>query len=567
MVIFYTVTLRSYIKWLPLVFISKNILFLFVYSYICFFNKFLFFNFNVLDIVYRLNLNDSFLNLYAFFWTNFWYLPFFFITLFFIFIFFKKNYFSVGNVLILCLLGVYFYEIQDFNSVNHQLSFIDLNLNNFNFFLFNNINKYHPLLFYFSVCYTFFIFYFYLSIVFFSRNFFKKEKSLYINEKFIFFLFFFNFVSLYLGSWWALQEGTWGGWWNWDSSEVFGLLFLLISVFYLHVRLNLHNICKSYYSYFFLLLSVIISYYFIQLNFDLVSHNFGIKFFYFFNNNLFFLESIFLTSTLFFYFFKYYIFFFNNFYFLYKMKIVIRQESLLIASKFFLLFLLSFLFSKYILVSFGFLINYFFWNFLELNVFNSEINVYFYTIFLCLIVFYLLFRWCIFYLYLLLFLFLFHNFLLIYLYTNHLFFNFFTYLHYTLVNFLITNLMNLKLQISFWNLYYFFTPLVSTSISYISGSFYSCDSNFLEHSTPFYNFFNSFFNNWSVFFLLNFFHNNEFTFFCYFNSFFNLLSLNNTNFLVTLYVETLFLNNLIFFYHIFLLFVFFYNRKKCFLFY
>ena len=37
---------------------------------------------------------------------------------------------------------------------------------------------------------------------------------------------------------------------------------------------------------------ILLSYFFIQLNFDLVSHNFGSKFFFFFNNNLFFIESV-----------------------------------------------------------------------------------------------------------------------------------------------------------------------------------------------------------------------------------------------------------------------------------
>ena len=42
-----------------------------------------------------------------------------------------------------------------------------------------------------------------------------------------------------------------------------------------------------------LLVSVLImSYFFIQLNFELVSHNFGSKFFFFFNNNLFSIEVI-----------------------------------------------------------------------------------------------------------------------------------------------------------------------------------------------------------------------------------------------------------------------------------
>jgi cytochrome c biogenesis factor len=41
-------------------------------------------------------------------------------------------------------------------------------------------------------------------------------------------------ITLFMGSWWALQEGSWGGWWNWDPSEVFGLLFLLAYLYLIH---------------------------------------------------------------------------------------------------------------------------------------------------------------------------------------------------------------------------------------------------------------------------------------------------------------------------------------------
>jgi cytochrome c biogenesis factor len=95
-----------------------------------------------------------------------------------------------------------------------------------------------------------------------------------------------------LGSWWALQEGTWGGWWNWDSSETFGLFFFLLPFFFYHNKsyLNFHqknlNIFKKSTT------LLLFSYFFIQLNFDLVSHNFGIKFFQFFSNNLFFYNTL-----------------------------------------------------------------------------------------------------------------------------------------------------------------------------------------------------------------------------------------------------------------------------------
>ena len=41
-------------------------------------------------------------------------------------------------------------------------------------------------------------------------------------------------ITLYFGGWWALQEGSWGGWWNWDASEVLGLITLLYLILAVH---------------------------------------------------------------------------------------------------------------------------------------------------------------------------------------------------------------------------------------------------------------------------------------------------------------------------------------------
>jgi hypothetical protein len=99
-------------------------------------------------------------------------------------------------------------------------------------------------------------------------------------------------IALFLGSWWAFQEGTWGGWWNWDPSEVFGLLFLILQLTNLHENTNYFKLVKVHKKTLIsasLLLGV---YFFIQLNFEIISHNFGVKFFFFFNNNLFFITSL-----------------------------------------------------------------------------------------------------------------------------------------------------------------------------------------------------------------------------------------------------------------------------------
>jgi heme/copper-type cytochrome/quinol oxidase subunit 1 len=74
-----------------------------------------------------------------------------------------------------------------------------------------------------------------------------------------------------------LQEGSWGGWWNWDPSEVFGLLTLLFFISRIHKVFSKQNFSKNVLNdlTFFVILFQI--YFFTQLNFDLVSHNFGTK--------------------------------------------------------------------------------------------------------------------------------------------------------------------------------------------------------------------------------------------------------------------------------------------------
>lgn len=180
-----------------------------------------------------------------------------------------------------------------------------------------------------------------------------------------------NLIALLLGSWWALQEGTWGGWWNWDSSETFGLEVSLLTL------LLIHSSPKSSFSsnlrirHLLLTCAFVGSYFFIQLNFELVSHNFGSKFFFFFNNNLFSLEaiavatlglSILLKLAL------------NSFLFL---KTFTRSseptgKNLISYLKYPLKTSLWGVIACWLFWSYRPLLNYFAWNFTNLNLFNSE---------------------------------------------------------------------------------------------------------------------------------------------------------------------------------------------------
>jgi cytochrome c biogenesis factor len=110
----------------------------------------------------------------------------------------------------------------------------------------------------------------------------KLNETRLINHS-LFFLIL-NLFTLSLGGWWALQEGSWGGWWNWDPSETFGLMVMLFYVITLHLNIiKLRNKWYRVYIYLFFC-TIILLYTLIQLNFDLVSHNFGTRLHQFVNS-------------------------------------------------------------------------------------------------------------------------------------------------------------------------------------------------------------------------------------------------------------------------------------------
>ena len=126
----------------------------------------------------------------------------------------------------------------------------------------------------------------------------------------------FIVIALYLGSWWALQEGSWGGWWNWDSSEFFGLIIMyLLLFFFFHSKLPLKTVYISYYFILNSLLYLFIFFLLLQLNFSIISHNFGFRSLKFLNT------EIFLFSFLLFFF-----FFFQN----YEMNLLFYEIFFLI---------------------------------------------------------------------------------------------------------------------------------------------------------------------------------------------------------------------------------------------
>jgi hypothetical protein len=322
---------------------------------------------SALDANVRLNPNDSYVGVYYFFWTNLTYLPSFFFILTFLLIDITDPRIKVYYWLFLPLfLFIYVTELSDFISLNLYGDLSSYALHGINNLLTNALNRYHPLVFY-----TSFIL-FITPLIPLSAPI-LTSAPFYLSHLLSSFAVYgwrvvvLNLVSLWMGSWWALQEGTWGGWWNWDSSEVFGLLISISLVSMLHTSTTLNSSYHSKLKYLWLSSSVLLSYFFIQLNFELASHNFGAKFFFFFNNNLFFLESAFVLIVVL----ILYSYLSVRIYSTYTLHKNRRTGHL--SNYFPLLKLLpSFVVLYWVLWSYKPLFNYFFWNFLEVNVLNSE---------------------------------------------------------------------------------------------------------------------------------------------------------------------------------------------------
>ena len=244
------------------------------------------------DTPLRLNSNDFFWVNYYFFWTTFTYLPAFFsATILFLF---GVKYFRGWGFYVLVsalLLILYLYEIVDLLSGITNTSLVGTYFWQVNTFLLNSLNKYHPFLLYWGIIASTSPMFYKLFSTSLGSTWMLHQVGSFTKAR-ITKNIYIILIALLLGSWWAFQEGTWGGWWNWDPSEVFGLLFLTLQLINLHENTNYFKLVKVYKKILINLSLLLGIYFFIQLNFEIISHNFGVKFFFFFNNNLFFLTSL-----------------------------------------------------------------------------------------------------------------------------------------------------------------------------------------------------------------------------------------------------------------------------------
>jgi hypothetical protein len=218
----------------------------------------------LIDAFIRTDLNATGISNLFWLWTNTYYLYSIMIVLLFLL---TISFYPKINSLALLLILLYTYAILIEIAINSNLS---LNLTHkpydlemYNLLLNNGINKIHPLMIYlswFSIAKV--ISYSYESLRYsLLNNFFIYQTTI--------------TTSLLLGGWWAYQEGSWGGWWNWDPSEMFGLIIFSILIILTHLMFS--NNKYQYISIKAITIYTFVYYIFLQLNFSLLSHNFGIR--------------------------------------------------------------------------------------------------------------------------------------------------------------------------------------------------------------------------------------------------------------------------------------------------
>ena len=498
------------------------------------------------DWVSRIDINDSFINSFNFFWTTFLYLPSFFFLILLINVL-SINFKSIRSLsmYLVTLYGFYNIEIFDFLILNLSLEINNLNITSVNLLLTNNLNKYHPLIFYTSVILLLNLLY-QNYIIWFTPLLFTKtyiSNYTYSNMNSVTVI---NLLALFLGSWWALQEGTWGGWWNWDPSEVLGLLFTFTGLLYIHSQITYLTTQLNLYRLIYIVILIVFSYIFIQLNFDLVSHNFGSKFFFFFNNNLFFLELTLLLV-------------FNFLIFLYFIQNAILNTILINITTFtshfikknnliiwtLVLYLLLF---TLIIVSFIPLVNYFLWVYFRINslnfIINSNISI------ICIILGSLLPFISI------------HNTRLLLIYGLVLLnlpslisvatlsliipFKFSRWLHSLLIILFVSNILSYNTQFIYW---YTFTELVDlildSELLEKRAEVYSCNNHFIDQINLSQASTQTLFNTWNVFYLNNTTSLNSFNLLFNSSSFVNIYYLSVNWQHSALFIETNYLNNML----------------------
>ena len=209
---------------------------------------------------------------FYFFWTNVWYLLKFLAVL--LLVSYCLTSYFVTTLFSLAVCATLFFLVATLSLISGNCIFVyqfALDNSKVNILLLNKINRVHPPLFYLG-------FYVYLvSPAFYADHKFRDNYQRYRFTSSCSYVFALLGTSLYLGGWWALQEGSWGGWWNWDSSEVFGVYLLYTITRVYHMQLSATHTSRIRLFSALSLYLLFLYYFLMQFNFTLIAHNFGFR--------------------------------------------------------------------------------------------------------------------------------------------------------------------------------------------------------------------------------------------------------------------------------------------------
>ncbi len=143
----------------------------------------------------------------------------------------------------------------------------------FNIKLLNGFFLLHPLCIY--IFYACLWMYIYIML----QHIFKKiENNKYLTVKKLYFFLriclIFIISSVILGSWWALQEVSWGGWWNWDIVELINLIYVFLFLLFFHFNKIYFNSFRIIYKICFSFIFVISFIFFVRYNMFVSLHSF-----------------------------------------------------------------------------------------------------------------------------------------------------------------------------------------------------------------------------------------------------------------------------------------------------
>jgi cytochrome c biogenesis factor len=253
----------------------------------------------LLDLITHINLNDFYLNSFYYVWTQFFILPSLILLLLIYHNFLRLKYKNlIGNITWLYVFFFTIWWILEYYLLN-QYQYNTYNTPSFfNMLLQNPLNKYHPAIFFLS--YLFILTSIYLPNTFLSLKqyfyvFYQKASFESSNIRKFSVYWVLISISLYMGAWWALQEGSWGGWWNWDPSEVFGLVILTKLLLIFHSQTTKQNFLLNILIYYSIASIIITIYLILQMSYTLVSHNFGLSLIGYGYVNIFFTLSLVLN--------------------------------------------------------------------------------------------------------------------------------------------------------------------------------------------------------------------------------------------------------------------------------